>query len=154
MCTLPRVGRLLLELFSICVLRWSRNKLIIMGLICTAWELLLMNCFISNLPSTTRSKMKSIKIYARELLFLMILSELCLSLLKILSLSSWSLILNPVLNKCSPMNLFYLPQIILIIYNNKMAIAEDKLNDFFNNYFLIDNEYSIEYSTVPDKLNH
>lgn len=35
-----------------------------------------------------------------------------------------------------------------------MAIAEDKLNDFFNNYFLIDNEYSIEYSTVPDKLNH
>lgn len=35
-----------------------------------------------------------------------------------------------------------------------MTIPEDKLNDFFNNFFLINNECSVEYSTVPDKVNH
>lgn len=30
-------------------------------------------------------------------------------------------------------------KLILIIYNNKMTVSEDKLNDFYNNYFLPSN---------------
>ncbi len=35
-----------------------------------------------------------------------------------------------------------------------MTVSEDKLNDFFNNFFLINNECSVEYSTALDKVNY